>query len=85
MSAENMENAGQLVLLIVFCVGLFIVIFLLLREFYCWYFKINRHLKNQAAMENKLNALIEEQRKTNALLERLVQKDAPAHAEEQIQ
>jgi hypothetical protein len=40
-----MEAAGFVVIIISIVVS--ILLFLVLREFFCWYFKINEHLKKQ--------------------------------------
>ena len=54
-----------------FLISLLIIIgiFLLLREFWCWYFKINK-------VAGLLEQQLEEQKKSNQLLRRVLEKEA---------
>ncbi len=53
---------------LLFAILIIIVIFLLLREFWCWYFKLNKITK-------LLEDQIEEQKKNNALLRQVINKE----------
>jgi hypothetical protein len=60
-------------LTIVIAIVVSILIFLVLREFFCWYFKINEHLKKQGeiieALVKGTGELVKEIRAINVVLQ----------------
>lgn len=62
---------ANLLIVLVICIA----VFLLCREFMCWYWKINEHLDNQQKIIEKLNKLDDIERQLKYIDKNTMKKD----------
>lgn len=64
MGTDNFGIMGALFMGLAI-VSIIIVLFLVLREFFCWYWKINKHIEIQEELLENIKEILEELKKNN--------------------